>query len=68
MFPNLNAEQARYGDSNEAAAKFLGISRVAYENKKRRGSFSITEANMLCEKYRCSYAYLFSESPVPPAC
>lgn len=57
------------GEPNiNAVAAFLGISRVAYENKKRRGSFSINEANKLCEKYRCSYAYLFSETPVPPAC
>lgn len=66
MFPNLNAEQARYGESNEAVANFLGISRVAYEGKKRRGSFTITEANKLCDKYQCSYPYLFSETPTPP--
>lgn len=67
MFPNLNAEQARYGDTNESTAAFLGISRVSYEAKKRHGSFSIAEANKLCERYRCGYAYLFSEVPIPPA-
>lgn len=66
MFPNLNAEQAKYGETNESAAAFLGLNRNAYELRKKKGSFSIAEANKLCEKYKCSYAYLFSETPIPP--
>ena len=66
MFPNLNAEQARYGDSNETVAAFLGVTRVCYEGKKKRGTFSITEANKLCDKYGCDYAYLFSQKPIQP--
>lgn len=66
MFPNLNAEQARYNDSNAFVADFLGISRVSYENKKKNGSFSIADANKLCDKYKCSYSYLFAEEPISP--
>lgn len=67
MFPNLNAEQARYNDSNSAVADFLGMSRVSYESKKRTGRLSIDDANKLCQKYKCNYSYLFSETPIPPA-
>lgn len=66
LFPNLNAEQARYGDSNEKVAEYIGITRVSYESKKRRGNFSIAEANALCERYKCDYRYLFSETPTSP--
>lgn len=67
VFPNLNAEQARYGESNNDVAAMLGISRVAYESRKRTGRFSIADANRLCDHYNCEYAYLFSEKPIPPS-
>lgn len=66
IFPNLNAEQARYGDSNDSVAKFLGISRTSYHNKKTNGKFSLSEAVRLCEKYKVSVSYLFSNEPIPP--
>lgn len=34
MYPNLNAEQARFGHTNEYVANFLGLSRKSYEAKK----------------------------------
>lgn len=43
MFRNLEAEQARLGLSNESMAEYLGISRVAYENKKKTGKFKYIE-------------------------
>lgn len=66
MFPNLNAEQARYGKSNDDMASFLGMSRVTYESKKRDGNFSISDANTLCDYFKCEYRYLFEESPLIP--
>lgn len=66
MFPNLNAEQARYSESNATVAGFLGLSRVAYEGKKRSGKFSLNEATRLCQKYKCDYSYLFAEDPIVP--
>lgn len=66
MFPNLNAEQARYGESNTFVAEILGITRASYESKKRNGRFSVTDANKLCDHYNCDYAYLFATNPIPP--
>lgn len=66
MFPNLNAEQARYGENNAAVAEMLGITRVSYEAKKRSGKFSISDANRLCDHYNCDYAYLFAVEPIAP--
>ena len=42
MFRNLEAEQARFGYTNQQMADKLGISRVSYENKKKTGSITIT--------------------------
>ena len=66
MFPNLNAEQARYGHSNEYVASMIGLKRCTYETKKRNGKFTMNEINALCEVYHCDYAYLFSASPITP--
>lgn len=66
MFPNLNAEQARYGHTNQHTASVLGLNRCTYEAKKRSGRFSMDEINKLCELYRCSYSYLFSNEPITP--
>ncbi|GHV18792.1 hypothetical protein FACS18949_06110 [Clostridia bacterium] len=37
MFPNLNAEQARKGLTNRDVAAKLELSRVTYENRKKKG-------------------------------
>ena len=34
MFPNLDAEQARKGLTNQQVAAEIGLSRVSYERKK----------------------------------
>lgn len=66
MFPNLNAEQARYSESNSDVAAILGITRVAYESRKRTGKFSLADVNKLCDHYACDYSYLFSDEPISP--
>ena len=66
MFPNLSAEQARHGKTDDDIAAVLNISRVSYGAKKRDGRFSITEANALCDYFECPYTYLFSESVLLP--
>lgn len=38
MFRNLEAEQARYGMTNQQVAEELKLSRSSYEHKKRRAS------------------------------
>lgn len=59
VFKNLDAEQARRGLTNSAAAEKLGISRVSYESKKKSGKFYVYEAKKLCELFKCEFDYLF---------
>lgn len=59
-FWNLEAEQARYAMTNEKTAQHLGITRAAYETKKKNGRFTIEEIKKLCELFGCGFDYLFS--------
>lgn len=59
MYPNLNAEQARFGHSNQKVAEYLGISRRSFENKKEKATFKVTECQKLCLLYECKFEYLF---------
>lgn len=59
VFPNLNAEQARYKLTNQVMAEKLNLSRNTYETKKRTGNFSVNEAKKLCIFFKCSFDYLF---------
>ena len=60
MFRNLEAEQARFGYTNQMVADKVGISRVSYENKKKTGKFTTTEIKTLCKLFKCKFDYLFS--------
>lgn len=60
MFRNLEAEQARKGMTNQETASVLNLSRVSYENKKKSGKFTATEAKKLCEFFGCTFEYLFA--------
>lgn len=59
MFRNLEAEQARFGLTNQQMAEKLGISRVSYENKKKTGKFTALEAKKLCKVFKVKFDYLF---------
>lgn len=59
MFRNLDAEQARHAMTNEDVAKFLDMSRVTYESKKKTGKFTLSEIKSLCSLFSCSFDYLF---------
>ena len=59
MFRNLEAEQARFGFTNQMVAEKLGISRVSYENKKKTGKFTTKEIKALCKMFKCKFDYLF---------
>lgn len=60
MFRNLEAEQARLSMSNKAMAKFLGISRVTYEAKKKTGKFSQQQIVKMLNLFSCKFEYLFA--------
>lgn len=59
MFRNLEAEQARYGLTNQQIADKLGVSRVSYESKKKTGKFTALEAKKLCRLFKVKFDYLF---------
>lgn len=64
VFRNLEAEQARFGFTNQNVADKLGISRVSYENKKKSGKFTTLEIKALCKLFKCKFDYLFkTEEP-----
>ena len=67
MFPNLNAEQARFDYTNQNVADYLGISRSAYEWKKKTGKFVVKECTKLCDLFKVNFDYLFSNSVNKPA-
>lgn len=63
MFRNLEAEQARFGMTNQQVADKLGISRSSYEHKKRTGRFFLTEIAVLLKIFDgCDFWYLFETS------
>jgi len=64
MFPNLDAEQARRKLTNAAVAAHLGISRGAYERRKKTGRFLADECQKLCSLFCCEFGYLFSPSQI----
>ena len=63
VFPNLKAEQARQGHTNQFVGAYLGMSRSNFENKLRTGRFRVKEAKKLCELYGCDFNYLFADAP-----
>ena len=62
LFRNLEAEQARYGLTNQNVADKLGITRVSYESKKKSGKFTTLEIKALCKLFKCKFDYLFAET------
>ena len=60
MFPNLEAEQARNRHTNAYVAEMLGISRQAYEHKKKHGTFKRGEIVYLLRFYNETFEYLFA--------
>lgn len=59
MFRNLDAEQARNHMNNTDVAEYLGISRLAYERRKKSGKFTTFESKKLCDLFKCPFEYLF---------
>jgi len=59
MYPNLEAEQARYGHTEEYVAEKLGITRQTYLERKQSGLFRRSEALILVGMYDKPVEYLF---------
>lgn len=60
MLRNLEAEQARKGYTNADMATKLGVCTKTYENKKKDGSFTLTQVKTLMNLFGCDFYYLFS--------
>ncbi|MCL2220668.1 MAG: hypothetical protein FWC23_11000 [Chitinispirillia bacterium] len=60
IFPNLEAEQARFGYTEEFVAQKLGMTTLEYREHKRSGAFRLPEALVLVEMYGKSMDYLLS--------
>ena len=51
LFKNLDAEQARHSYTNQRMADMVGISRVSYENKKKKWEIHCTRSEEKCARY-----------------
>lgn len=60
MYPNLDAEQARRKLNNSETASAIGLTRAAYERKKKNGRFLAEECCGLCRLFNAPFEYLFS--------
>ena len=58
-YPNLCAEQARRGMTDEAVAQAIRMKRVTYTMKKKSGQFWVSECKALCKLFDSSFDYLF---------
>lgn len=59
MFPNIRAEMARNGFTNENVAKILGICTNSVNFKLNgKHQFTLTEISTLADAFDCSLDYL----------
>lgn len=58
-FPNLEAEKARRGLTDDDLAQHLGLTRTAFTKKKNNKSFSLTEIDTLLTLFGSTFEYLF---------
>lgn len=59
IYPNLSAEQARFGKTDIAMADILSIHPRTYARRKQAGGFKQREIKELCKLFDCTYEYLF---------
>ena len=63
IYPNLSAEQARFGKTDKATAELLGIHPRTYARRKEFGGFKESEITALLRTFDCTYEYLFTMNP-----
>lgn len=59
MFRNLDAEQGRYGYTDDKMAAMLGMTRETFGRKKKTGKFTRPEIAKMLDTFGCSFEYLF---------
>jgi len=67
MYPNLEAEQARLGHTEQYVAQKLGMSVQKYLTQKKSGTFQLSEALALAAMYNKPIEYLFQRKDVTRA-
>lgn len=60
MFRNLDAEQSRYGYTDEKMAAMLSMTRETYGRKKKTGKFTRPEIVKMLTAFGCAFEYLFA--------
>ena len=59
-YPNLKAEMARHGESQEKLAKIIGITQQTFSRKMLGiNEWTIGEIEAICEHYKKDYYQLF---------
>lgn len=61
MFPNLLGQKAARHLTDEDMAAIIGISRTAYQAKKKSGRFTAEECHKFCTYFGKSFEYLFAK-------
>lgn len=61
MFPNLLGQKAIHNLTDEDMANIIGVSRTAYQSKKKSGRFTPAECQAYCKYFGKSFQYLFAE-------
>lgn len=59
IYPNLSAEQARFGRTDRETARLIGVHPRTYARKKQYGGFKENEISELCKLFGSTYEYLF---------
>ena len=59
---NLEKEQRRRGYSDSEVAEMLGISKKAYESRKKDGQLKRPQISLLLHIFHCSFEYLMEDS------
>ena len=67
LYPNIEAERARKGWSEEELANKLGVSRKTYYNWVKKGKIPMEKIDLLSEIFKVSTDYLLGV-PVPGYC
>lgn len=61
-YPNIDAERARMGISNDALAERLGVSRKTLYNWIDKGNIPTTALVQMADTFNCSIDYLLGRS------
>lgn len=66
-YPNIEAERARRGISNDSLAEMLGVSRKTLFNWMEKGNIPTSALIKMADIFKCSIDYLLGRSAQIPA-